>query len=85
MRKALMYGAMRPLTRAHAVEPVPHVFEREVVNAHGRDFRLARRQNVAGTPALVDVRVVLVGAFFFDQLITRAALATLMSVAFLPI
>ena len=61
--------------RAQALEPVGHVLERQVVDAHRRQLGLARQQHVLRGALGVDVGVALVVALLLDELVARAALA----------
>src|SRR6478609_1097311 len=75
MREPVFYGAVRILPRPQAVEPVGHVLERAVVDAHGRQSGFSGEQQVFRLALLIYVGVLLVGSFFFNQFISRAALA----------
>ena len=75
MRESLVHSRMRLLARAHAFKPVRHVFRGQVVNAHRRKACFARQEHKLRFSFLVDVSIVFVRPFLFDQLITRTALA----------
>src|SRR4029077_9897085 len=75
MRESVLHSAMRLLARAYALEPVGHMPQRSVIDAHGRELRLTGKQNVLRGSIFVDVGVVLVVSIFFGQLIAWAAFA----------
>src|SRR5579863_617082 len=76
MREAVVYRGMRLLARTHAFEPVGHVLQRQIVNAHGRKAAFSRQRNELRLSLLVHVGVVLVRSLLFNLLIARAALST---------
>ena len=74
MGEAVVHRGMRLLARPHALEPIRHMFERAIIDAHGRQFSLTGKQNVFRLSLGVDVVVVLVRTLLFYKLIARAAL-----------
>ena len=75
MGEAVVHGAMRLLTRAHAFEPVGRMLQRQITLAHWRELGLTRQQNIFGWPYLVYIRIVLVVPLFLDHAIAWAAFA----------
>src|SRR5215472_1277891 len=63
-----VYRCVRLLARAHAIEPVTHVFETEIVNAHGGDAFFPRQRDESRFSLSVDVSIIFVRAFFLNQL-----------------
>jgi hypothetical protein len=57
---------MRLLAGAHALEPVGHMSEGQVVYAHRRKLGFAWQKNVLRGPFFVDVGVVFVRAFLLN-------------------
>jgi hypothetical protein len=76
MRESVVYRSVGRLAGAHAFKPVCHVLGRQVIDPKRRKLRLAGQEHILGFSFLIDVGVVFVRSFFFDHLITRAALAS---------
>src|SRR5260221_2935676 len=75
MRDPILHGAMWLLARAHALETVGHMLQRAVIDAHWRQLRLTRTQDILGGPLLVDFRIAHGVALLFGHLIARTAFA----------
>ena len=76
MRESVLHCAIGLLPRAHAFEPIGHVSQRQVIDAHGRKLGFPREKNVFRGSRLVDVGVVLMIPFLFDQLVSWTAFAS---------
>src|SRR6185312_5935101 len=76
MGEAVVHGAMRLLTRAHAFEPVGRMLQRQITLAHWWELGFTGQQNVFRRSHFVNVGIIFVVSLFFDDGIAWAAFAT---------
>src|SRR5690348_17243138 len=76
MGEAVAYGSMGLLAAAEALKPVGHVPECQVADGHGLHSALARYGQIPAASLFVDIRIVLMIAPLFHDLVSRTALAT---------
>jgi hypothetical protein len=76
MGKSVLNGGIRLFAASQTIQPVGHVRGLLIAHPSRRKGLIASQQNVFDRPPVVHRRVIFVISFFFDQLPSRAAFAT---------